>query len=86
MVHWERLSNWSSTSQANISGVWACKVIKSGTPYYLYFSAIMPTGGKRVVYVATSANVENNFTGSKPLPWWNCRRITQSIRVRSWIR
>ena len=62
MVHWERLSNWSSTSQANISGVWACEVIKRGTTYYLYFSAIMPTGGKRVVYVATSANVENTFT------------------------
>jgi xylan 1,4-beta-xylosidase len=62
MVHWERLSNWSNVGQANISGVWACEVIKRGATYYLYFSAVMPTGGKRVVYVATSSNVESTFT------------------------
>lgn len=62
MVHWERLSNWSSTSQAGISGVWACELVKKGATYYLYFSAVKPSGGKRVIYAATSANVEGTFT------------------------
>ncbi len=71
MVHWQRLSNWSSVNQAKnwpgsgnlpISGVWACELIKKAPTYYLYFSAVKPSGDKRVVYVATSSNVEGTFT------------------------
>ncbi len=71
MVHWERLSNWSDVNQArswpgsgnqSISGVWACELIKKGASYYLYFSAVKPSGDKRVIYVATNNSIEGVFT------------------------
>jgi GH43 family beta-xylosidase len=76
MVHWQRLSNWSDVNQAKswagssnqpLSGVWACELIKKAPLYYLYFSAVKPSGDKRVIYVATSGNVEGVFT-IQPIP------------------
>jgi GH43 family beta-xylosidase len=71
MVHWERLSNWSNINQArnwpdsngqSISGVWASELIKRGSSFFLYFSAVKPSGDRRVVYVAVSGTIEGAFT------------------------